>query len=173
MNNINPKDDPAQYRKIIRDCIVHEINIMIDNDEDEHTNIVLDLFSEYAQHSLIIYCRRLRNNVYSSLKAKFKELIDRGVDLRVVTESPYSELQAQDTAKELVQANAWRYCGAQQSVPHFAIADGKRVRIEIDRNQSKAVVFPSIGPKLQDTVQSMEAFFESLWGKSSSDATGN
>lgn len=169
MNNINPKDNPIQYRKIIRDCIVYEINKMIDNDEDEHTNIVLDLFSEYAQHSLIIYCRRLRASVYRSLKDRFKQLIDRGVTLRVVTESPYSELQAQETAEELVQAKAWRHCGKQQSVPHFAIADGKRVRIEIDRDQSKAIVFPSIGPTLQNTVRSMETFFEALWNESSDD----
>lgn len=157
------------YESYLREAIISEKNRLIDCKDNNHLVIALKLFSEYTTNSFDIYCEDLSKAVYEPLKKCFQNLIEHGVEIRVVTEKPYSELESKEIANLLIEANAWRYCGAKQTVPRFAIFDNCRVYVEIDSKTCKAFIMPHISSNLFQTTQLMKTFFDKLWEMSSSD----
>lgn len=109
------------------------------NRSEWHAAIILRKFIESAKQTINIFCGHLNKNVYGDLLPCFQAAHDRGVRVRVMTASP--DVCAQSVATGLRELSAFRNLKeADDTIPHFAIVDGCRYRLETDEAEKTAIV---------------------------------
>lgn len=109
------------------------------NRSEWHAAIILRKFIESAKETINIFCGHLNKNVYGDLLPCFQAAAKRGVRVRVITASP--DVCAQNVAEGLRKLEAFRNLSEEDdTIPHFAIVDGCRYRLETDEEEKTAVV---------------------------------
>lgn len=109
------------------------------NRSEWHAAIILRKFIESAKKTINIFCGHLNKNVYGDLLPSFQAAAERGVTVRVLTASP--EVSAKEVAEGLRSMGAFRNLRDEDdTIPHFAIVDGCRYRLETDEEERTAVV---------------------------------
>lgn len=157
-------DEMKPYAATIQASIDSESVDLFRNESAEHAAVILRLFLQNAKYSLLVFCQKMSRCVYGELSYFIKQAIERGVDVRVITES--SEVEAMEAVEVLKQHKLWRFNEKTDDLPHFALADGMMFRLETDREKKKAVVCTHVAPddrETQELVDDMNAVFSQMW----------
>lgn len=155
------------YAATIQASIDSESVDLFRNESAEHAAVILRLFLQNAKYSLRVFCQKMSRCVYGDLSYFIKQAIERGVDVRVITQN--SQVDSKEAAMVLNQHQAWRVNASTDDLPHFALADGMMFRLETDREKKKAVVCTHVAPddrETQELVDDMNAVFSQMWEES-------
>ncbi len=125
--------------------------------------MVLQEFIRSATKSVHIYCGQLNAEVYGKLQDDFADAIRQGLDVRVVCAS--EPLQSEELAGILRKEDHLRVLGENIDVPHFAVIDRKRYRLEIDQQKKEAFVCAYADEGQKGRIRLMETTHEILWDK--------
>ena len=136
------------------------------NRSEWHAAIILRKFIESAKNSISIFCGHLNKNVYGDLLPDFKAAAKRGVAVRVLTAS--SEVCAESVADGLREISAFQTLRDEDDeIPHFAVVDGIRYRLETNEDDKSAVVCAFTDTRDQITrAVLLSMLFDALWEKS-------
>lgn len=155
------------YAATIQASIDSESVDLFRNESAEHAAVILRLFLQNAKYSLRVFCQKMSRCVYGDLSYFIKQAIERGVDVRVITQN--SQVDSKEAAMVLNQHQSWRVNASTDDLPHFALADGMMFRLETDREKKKAVVCTHVAPddrETQELVDDMNAVFSQMWEES-------
>lgn len=132
------------------------------NRSEWHASIILRKFIDSARSSIIIFCGHLNKAVYGTLLPNFIKAQERGVEVRVLTES--MEVSAIEVAEGLRKIKAFKSLGSKMDLPHFTLIDGIRYRIETDEKDKSAVVCACVGePDQRKRAGMLSIVFNWLW----------
>lgn len=178
-NEITPAPAPAapeipqnlqDYAKVIRESIEKGECELFRNSSSAHAAVLMQLFCEAALVYAYIYCGSLNEKVYGKLWPVVRAALERGVDLRVITEQAIP--QSQELARELVSRGALRTIAGQggvpENLPHYAVFDGSMSRLETDKEKHTAIVRTNVaGNDLvgRERLFQMSSVFRNLWEK--------
>ena len=133
------KEELCRYAEKVQRLIDENNCEVFLNRSEWHAAIILRKFVESAKETINIFCGHLNKNVYGDLLPCFQAAAERGVRVRVITASP--DVCAQDVAEGLRKLEAFRSLREEDdTIPHFAIVDGCRYRLETDEEEKTAVV---------------------------------
>ncbi len=139
------------------------------NRSEWHAAIILRKFIESAKDSIRIFCGHLNKNVYGDLLPCFVAAINRGVKVQVLTASP--DVCAKDVAEGLRKLDAFQTLHDCDDVPHFAVVDGIRYRLETNEDDKSAVVCAYVDTKEQvRRAFALEILFKFLWDISAAES---
>ena len=177
INETTPAASPAsppipqelqEYAQEVRESIESGEPKIFRNSSQAHAAVLMQLFCEAAQRYAYIYCGRLNAVVYGGLWPVIRAALDRGVDVRVVTEQ--RELQAEELARELRGKEVLRTLppGTKlpEGMPHFAVFDDRLSRMETDKERRTAVVRTNVADDDyvgKGRIALMHSVFTSLW----------
>lgn len=162
-----PQSELEIYEATLRKGIDAGYTEIFSNSSPEHAAIIFKVFCETAKDTIRIYCGKLSKMVYGTLGEQIKAAADRGVNIQVLTAATAPE--SAETAAVLQSLNAIRHVdeNAAAKLPHFAVIDSKRYRIETDANQRRAFVCANASDtSSQSLIGDMEDAFAYLWGNS-------
>lgn len=157
------EEELRQYAEKVQKRIDENDGEVFLNRSEWHAAIILRKFIESAQETINIFCGHLNKNVYGDLLLSFKDAVDRGVRVRVMTASPV--VCAQEVANGLREMRAFRCMKEEDaSIPHFAVVDGCRYRLETDEEEKTAVVcaFAESGDEVK-RAYSLDFLSDLLW----------
>lgn len=150
-----------QYRIDVRTRIAENDGTIFPNNCPDKTAIVLQEFIKAAERSVHIYCGRLNAAVYEDLKPDFEDAIARGVEVRVVC--AYKQISAKSLAEKLRVGDHFRQLSEELELPHFAVVDGRRFRIETDQKSKEAFVCAYATDEQLERVRRVEMVHRMLW----------
>lgn len=175
-NETTPAPEPSipeelqAYAQVIRESIEKGECELFRNSSPEHAAVLMQLFCEAALVYAYIYCGSLNKVVYGKLWPVIRAALERGVDLRVITEK--ATPQSQELARELVSRGALRTVAGQEVVPenlpHYAVFDGSMSRLETDKEKHTAIVRTNVAENDQvgrERLAQMSSVFRNLWEK--------
>lgn len=163
-NGCSP-DELKRYREAVRTRIANNDGTIFPNNCPDKTAVVLQEFIRSAKKSVYIYCGQLNAEVYGKLQGDFADAISRKVDVRVVCAS--EPLQSKELAEMLREERCLRVLSTQVDLPHFAIFDEQRYRIETNQETKDAFVCAYVGEDQRDRIQNIEAAHDILWARAS------
>lgn len=157
------QDELAQYAEEVQKRIDENNCEVFLNRSEWHAAIILRKFVESAKDTVNIFCGHLNKNVYGDLLPSFQEALKRGVRVRVMTAHP--DVSAEQVAEKLRQLGAFRnFMKADDTIPHFAIVDGSRYRLETDDNEKTALVCAFAETREQvEQALSLDCLSDILW----------
>lgn len=143
INRLSMNDGLEAYAQEVRRRIEECDCEVFRNRSAEHAAIILREFIDSATASVRIFCGHLSKEVYGNLLPYFRRAHRRGVEVQVVTAS--DQIDAIEVAEGLREKQALRsFSNADTSslreLPHFAIVDGKRYRLETNPVEKSALV---------------------------------
>ena len=144
INRLSMNDGLEAYAQEVRRRIEECDCEVFRNRSAEHAAIILREFIDSATASVRIFCGHLSKEVYGNLLPYFRRAHRRGVEVQVVTAS--DQIDAIEVAEGLRENQALRsFSGSVEKsplreLPHFAIVDGKRYRLETNPVEKSALV---------------------------------
>lgn len=149
------------YRMAVRRCICENDGMLFPNTCPEKTAIVLQEFIRAAQRRICIFCGHLARDVYEQLLPDLEEAIARKVLVRVICEP--GELETQELAAILRDNGSLRQLDANPGIPHFAVFDTLRYRIERQQNSREAIVCAYAEGEEKRRTELIEGVHRKLW----------
>lgn len=157
----NKADD---FLTLFQKAFIEDKYIYYRSTSPEQAPLIVKTFLMEAKKEIIILCGKLSEDVYGNLKNSFVEAMNRGVNIRVVTNVPRKKLQTQNLADILAKKDCIK-CQTGWKAPHFIIVDCKHYRLEEDSELRRAIVCVN-GHNEADRLSTMNIlsdYFNTLW----------
>ncbi len=161
MNEANGVDAVLElYRTTVRNMLASDKPGLVPNASYRHASIIIEELIRSARQSFFAYCGKMSCDVWTvEVMEQLRLAISRGVDVHIimtdVVEVP-PFLEGRVHTLKLDQLGIYRR--AYESIQHFAVADGKNLRMEKDPATREAV-FAANRP---DFAVELERIFSSL-----------
>ena len=127
-----------------------------------HASIILREFIKSAKDTVFIFCGHLNKFVYEHLFDVFQTAIQKGVNIKVITESDTPD--SVKLAQLLREKDRYRSVRQDMKIPHFVIVDGKRYRMETDEAEKTALVCACVCTEEQKKrALVMNKLFQAMW----------
>lgn len=131
------------YRLGVRNMLSGDKPGAIPNASYQHASIIVDELARCAKSTFRAFCEKMSGDVWTSqVLNQLQAATGRGVDVRIVLVSqPEFELPLflKDRVRFLKSEELDRNRDAYNSLGHFAVVDGKSLRLEQDKDARKAL----------------------------------
>ena len=129
------------YRTTVRTMLANNKPGVVPNASHRHASIIIEELIRSAKQSFFAYCGKMSCDVWTeAIREQLRLAISRGVDVQIVlTDAVEVPPFLNGRVHILNLENLGDYRGAYESIQHFAVVDGKHLRMEKDPATREAV----------------------------------
>ena len=136
-----------EYKKLVFELFEERVNKTIANSSDVHAAILYSAMFNFAEKTVCIFCRNLKNSVFGQLdvQQKAEEFLQRKGNLYIAlqedpTESAFLRMILQHKFDENVKiCKVGELFLKDGNSFNFSIMDNRAYRLEPNRNETKAI----------------------------------
>ena len=142
MSEISGKDAVLElYRTTVRTMLANDKPGVVPNASYRHASIIIEELIRSARQSFFAYCGKMSRDVWTeAIREQLRLAISRGVDVRIVlTDAVDVPPFLNGRVHILNLEKLGDYRSAYESIQHFAVVDGKHLRMEKDPATREAV----------------------------------
>ncbi len=142
MSETNGNDAVLElYRTTVRAMLANDKPGVVPNASYRHASIIIEELIRSAKQSFFAYCGKMSCDVWTEeIKEQLRLAVLRGVDVHIVlTDAVEIPPFLNGRVHILNLENLGAYRGAYESIQHFAVVDGKHLRMERDPATRDAV----------------------------------
>jgi len=162
MSNNNDAAVLELYRMTVRNLLAGDRPDVVPNSSFRHATIILEELIRSARKSFYAFCGRFSGDVWSeSVKDALIAAIDRGINVRIVISD---EIDAKSLPmalrdhisildEEKIKTNKIAF----EDIRHFAVVDGKSLRLE-DNRETREALFAANQPGIASELERIFSF---------------